>query len=83
MEIPQNYAKKYYEDGIDEIIYIDTVASLYNRISLFDLVEKTVKDVFIPLTVGGGIRSIDDVELFLRSGADKIAINTEAVKNLI
>jgi len=78
---PQNYAKKYYEDGIDEIIYIDTVASLYNRLSLFDLVEKTVTDVFIPLTVGGGIRSIDDVELLLRSGADKIAINTQAVKN--
>ena len=78
---PKDYAKKYYHDGIDELIYIDTVASLYNRISLFDLVEKTVKDVFIPLTVGGGVRSINDVDRLLRSGADKIAINTEAVKN--
>ena len=78
---PQAFAQKYYQDGIDELIYIDTVASLYNRISLFDLVEKTVKDVFIPLTVGGGIRTVEDVDRLLRSGADKIAINTEAVKN--
>ena len=78
---PQDFAQKYYQDGIDELIYIDTVASLYNRISLFDLVETTVKDVFIPLTVGGGIRNLDDVDRLLRSGADKIAINTEAVKN--
>lgn len=78
---PQDFAQKYYQDGIDELIYIDTVASLYNRISLFDLVEKTVKDVFIPLTVGGGIRTLNDVDRLLRSGADKIAINTEAVKN--
>ncbi len=77
---PQTYAKKYYEEGIDEIIYIDTVASLYNRIGLQDLLEKTIKDVFIPITAGGGVRSVDDVKLLLRSGADKVAINTAAIK---
>lgn len=77
---PQEYAQKYYEQGIDEIIYIDTVASLYNRISLQDLLKKTVENVFIPITVGGGIRSIDDATILLRAGADKIAINTAAIK---
>ena len=77
---PKDYAKKYYHDGIDELIYIDTVASLYNRISLFDLVEKTVKDVFIPLTVGGGVRSINDVDRLLRSGADKVCLNTSLIQ---
>ena len=77
---PQNFSQRYYEEGIDEIIYMDTVASLYNRISLYDLLEKTAKNVFIPITVGGGIRSIENVKRLLRAGADKIAINTAAVK---
>jgi imidazole glycerol-phosphate synthase subunit HisF len=77
---PQTFAQKYYEQGIDEIIYIDTVASLYDRISLFDLVERTAQGVFVPITVGGGIRSIENVKILLRSGADKVAINTAAVK---
>jgi imidazole glycerol-phosphate synthase subunit HisF len=77
---PRVFAKKYYEEGIDEIIYIDTVASLYGRLSLFDLVEHTAQDVFIPITVGGGIRSVENVTQILRSGADKVAINTAAVK---
>ena len=80
---PQKYAEAYYNDGIDEIIYIDTVASLYDRISLHDLVEKTANNVFIPITVGGGIRSTDNVKDLLRSGADKIAVNTAAVKRPI
>lgn len=78
---PQEFARKYYEDGIDEILYVDTVATLYERIGIHDLVQKTAQNVFIPITVAGGIRSIQDVDDLLRSGADKIAINTAAVKN--
>jgi cyclase len=77
---PQEFARKYYESGIDEIIYIDTVASLYDRISLNELVKKTAQNVFIPITVAGGIRNINDVNMLLRSGADKVAINTGAIK---
>lgn len=78
---PNDYAKKYYESGVDEIIYMDTVASLYGRNNLSDIVKKTVKDVYIPITVGGGLRSIDDVKYLLRCGAEKVAINTAATKN--
>ena len=60
---------------------MDSVASLYNRNSLNDIIEKTSKNIFIPITVGGGIRSVDDANRILRSGADKIAINTAAVEN--
>ena len=77
---PNDYAKKYYEAGVDEIIYMDTVASLYGRNNLSDIVRKTVKDVYIPVTVGGGIRSIDDVKHILRCGAEKVAINTAVTK---
>ena len=77
---PQKFSQRYYEEGIDEIIYMDTVASLYNRISLFDLIESTAQNVFIPITGGGGIRSIENVKRLLRAGADKVAINTAAVK---
>ena len=80
---PQVHAKKYYEEGIDEIIYIDTVVYLYNRNSLHDLVEQTAQNVFIPITVGGGIRSIDDAYRLLRSGADKVAINCSSKKSLL
>ena len=77
---PNEYAKKYYDQGVDEIIYMDTVASLYGRNNLSDIVKKTVQDVYVPITVGGGIRSIDDVKFLLRCGAEKIAINTAATK---
>ena len=77
---PQEFAQRYYEEGADELIYMDVVASLYGRNSLKDIVRHTAKNIFIPLTVGGGIRSIDDVKEMLRSGADKVAINTAAVK---
>jgi cyclase len=77
---PNQFAQRYYEAGIDEIIYIDIVASLYNRNSLLDIVERTTKQVFIPITVGGGIRSVEDTAQALRAGADKVAINTAAVK---
>lgn len=76
---PQRYAQDYYEAGADEIIYMDVVASLYNRNSLSEIVRYTAERVFIPITVGGGIRSLDDVENALRCGADKVAINTAAV----
>lgn len=78
---PNVFAKKYYEECIDEIIYIDIVASLYERNSLVDIVKRTTSDVFIPITVGGGIRTIQDVREILRAGADKVAINTAAIKN--
>lgn len=76
---PQAYARRYYEEGADELIYMDIVASLYGRNNLADLVRRTAQDVFVPMTVGGGIRSVDDVRDLLRAGADKVAINTAAV----
>ncbi|WP_343517848.1 imidazole glycerol phosphate synthase cyclase subunit [Sphingomonas sp.] len=77
---PQEYARRYYEQGADELIYIDIVASLYGRNSLGDIVARAARDVFVPLTVGGGLRSIDDVRAMLRAGADKVAINTAAIR---
>jgi cyclase len=78
---PIDLAKKYYEQGIDEIIFMDAVASLYGRNNLFNIIESACKEVFIPITIGGGIRNISDIEMALNSGADKIAINTHAIKN--
>ena len=77
---PQDYARRYYEQGADELIYMDIVASLYGRSNLIEIVRRTAHDVFVPMTVGGGIRSIVDVSDLLRAGADKVAINTAAVK---
>jgi cyclase len=76
---PHVFARRYSEAGIDEILYMDAVASLYGRNSLTDLVRRTAEDVFIPMTVGGGLRSVDDVRAMLQAGADKVAINTAAV----
>ncbi len=78
---PNEYAKKYYLQGADEIIYMDSVASLYGRNNLTDIVTQAAKNIFIPMTVGGGIKTIDDAQKILRAGADKIAINTAAVNN--
>ena len=77
---PNAFAKEYYEQGIDELLYIDIVASLYNRNNLSDIVRKTVDDVYIPVCVGGGLRSVEDVRHILAMGADKVAINTAAIK---
>jgi cyclase len=77
---PQEYARCYYEQGADELLYIDIVASLYGRSNLTDIVRCAARDVFVPMTVGGGIRSADDVRDLLRAGADKVAINTAAVR---
>src|SRR5262245_12054344 len=76
---PNEHARRYYEAGIDELIYMDIVASLYNRNNLLDVVHEATRDVFVPMTVGGGVRSIEDAITLLRAGADKIAINTAAV----
>ena len=78
---PNDYALKYYNQGIDELIYMDSVASLYGRNSLGDIVKSAAHNIFVPMTVGGGLRSIEDVSNILRSGADKVAINSAAVKN--
>lgn len=77
---PRVYARKYYQEGVDELVYMDVVASLYGRNNLHDIVRHAAHDVFVPLTVGGGLRSVDDVRDILRAGADKVAINTAAVK---
>jgi imidazole glycerol-phosphate synthase subunit HisF len=78
---PNVHALRYYQQGADELIYMDCVASLYGRNSLGDIVKSAAQDVFIPMTVGGGIRSVDDATYLLRSGADKVAVNTAAVAN--
>lgn len=77
---PQEYARHYYEDGVDELIYMDAVASLYGRNNLTEIVSRTARDVFVPMTVGGGVRNVDDVKMLLRAGADKVAINTAVTK---
>ena len=78
---PNYLAKKYYNEGADELIYSDCVASLYGRNNLSKFVESAAKDIFIPITVAGGIRNKKDAELLMKNGADKLAINTELFKN--
>ena len=79
--LPQLYATQYYQDGADEIIYVDAVASLYGRNNLEEVVRRAAEQIFVPLTVGGGVRSIKDINQLLRAGADKVAINTAAIRN--
>lgn len=78
---PNYLAKKYYEEGADELIYSDCVASLYGRNNLSVLVKEAAKDIFIPITVAGGVRSANDADLLMKNGSDKLAINTELFKN--
>ena len=78
---PYELITKYYERGINEIIIQDSVASLYGRNNLFDFIKDITKEIFIPITLGGGIRSLSDIEKALSSGADKVSINTRALEN--
>jgi cyclase len=78
---PADFARYYYENGADELLYMDVVASLYERNSLHDIISETVKNIFIPLTVGGGLRTVEDIKNVLRAGADKVSLNTAAIKN--
>ena len=77
---PEYFARYYYENGADELIYMDAVASLYGRNSLLEIVERTARETFIPLCVGGGLRTVDDIRMVLRAGADKVSINTAAIR---
>jgi len=76
---PADFAARYFEEGADELHYQDIVASLYNRSNILDLVRSAAEQVFVPLTVGGGIRSVEDIRMALRAGADKVCINTAAI----
>ena len=78
---PNDLCKKYYTEGIDEIIFMDAVAAYYDRNSLTHIIRGACVDVFVPITVGGGIRTLKDISDALSSGADKVAINTQAIRN--
>ena len=78
---PKKFVHKYYEDGADEIIIHDIVASLYERNNLYELISTSSKNMFVPLTAGGGVRNIKDVKKLLLSGADRVFLNTAAIKN--
>ncbi len=79
---PRPFIKKYYTESIDEIILLDAVASLYGRNSNFPFLKEICKEFYIPITIGGGIKTISDIELAFKSGADKVALNTAIVKNI-
>ena len=78
---PEYFAENYYNFGVDELIYQDVVASLYGKNALYETINKTSKKVFIPLTVGGGIRNLNEIYKILKAGADKVSINSQAIKN--
>lgn len=78
---PNHFSLNYFEQGADEIIFMDVVATLYNRNNLHEIIKKISKDIFIPITVGGGIKSIDEAKILFENGADKVAINTAAIIN--
>lgn len=78
---PVEWAKKYDRDRADELVFLDITATSDNRDTLIDVVRKVSDEIFIPFTVGGGIRTTDDIQKLLKAGADKVSINTAAVKN--
>jgi cyclase len=77
---PEEFAAHYYAAGADELLYMDIVASLYQRDTLLRIVERTSRQIFIPLTVGGGLRTLEDMRAVLQAGADKVALNTAAIR---
>ena len=76
---PHEHALRYYAQGADELLFIDSVASLYQRNNLSEIIKRAADRVYVPITVGGGIRSLEDVSTMMQSGADKVAINTAAL----
>ena len=78
---PESFAKKYYSEGADELLIMDCVASLYDRQNIYSIINKISKEVFVPITVGGGIRNIEHANNLFKNGADKIAVNTAVTKN--
>ncbi len=78
---PVKLAKWYSQQGADEIVFLDITATVEKRKTILDVVKRTAENVFVPLTVGGGVKSIEDIRDLLNSGADKVAINTAAVRN--
>ena len=76
---PVELAARYNQQGADELVFLDVAATVENRATLVDVVSRTAREVFIPLTVGGGIRSVDDAKAVIRAGADKVSINSAAV----
>src|SRR5450759_5570888 len=76
---PVELARRYDEEGADELTFLDVTASSGHRETTFDVVRRTAEQVFIPLTVGGGVRTVDDVDRLLRAGADKVGVNTAAI----
>ena len=78
---PNGFAEKYYQDGADELLFVDCVASLYGRNSLLEIISRTASNIFIPLTVGGGIISVEEAQKVFRAGADKICLNSGAIRN--
>ena len=78
---PEYFSENYYRNGIDELFYQDVVASLYGKNALYETISKTAKEIFIPLTVGGGIRNIKDIYKILKAGADKVSINSKTFTN--
>lgn len=77
---PEQFARYYYEQGADELVYMDVVASLYGRNCLDEIINRTSREIFIPLTVGGGLRSLQDIRRVLRAGADKVSLNTAVIR---
>ncbi|MGN0108619.1 MAG: imidazole glycerol phosphate synthase subunit HisF, partial [Bifidobacterium sp.] len=78
---PVELAAEYYRQGADELTFLDVTASTGHRRTMFDVVNRTAQQLFIPLTVGGGVRSVEDVDQLLRCGADKVSVNTAAINN--
>lgn len=78
---PKIFLEKYYNNGADELLLIDSVASLYNRDNLINILKETTENIFIPVTAGGGVRNVSDARQLLFSGADKVAINSAAIRN--